>query len=131
MNGVSIYGWSDATTYNDQGVWQNAAASFEQYDFDPCSGHAANPQNSALGFYHRKIVDLRVYIHTLMIVASEIISTNIQYMHAYIHSSILKQVEILLSRHERKQTFIHTYMLKYCTSHTSIHTVLISKSNHI
>ena len=47
LNGVSLYGWSDATSYNSAGVWFNAAGSFEVYDFDVCFGHAAN------GNYHR------------------------------------------------------------------------------
>ena len=48
VNGVALYGWSDTLSYSNQGVWQNLAMSFEQYDMDPCSGHAANGQ------YHRE-----------------------------------------------------------------------------
>jgi hypothetical protein len=46
VNGEMMYSWSDANTYLSYGYWHNLAASFEQYDFDVCSGH------SAMGIYH-------------------------------------------------------------------------------
>lgn len=46
VNGVSIYGWTDGSSYNSQGSWQNLAAFAEVYDVDICGGHAAN------GDYH-------------------------------------------------------------------------------
>ncbi|MEO2108322.1 MAG: YHYH protein [Actinomycetota bacterium] len=46
VNGVSIYGWGDGMSYENGGVWQNLAPSFEVYDLDVCDGHAAN------GDYH-------------------------------------------------------------------------------
>jgi|APCry1669189070_1035195.scaffolds.fasta_scaffold246478_1 hypothetical protein len=49
VNGVALYGWSDTLSFNNQGVWQNLAMSFEVYDLDPCYGHAAGTQ------YHREL----------------------------------------------------------------------------
>ena len=46
VNGVSIFNWGDAQTYNNQGVWYRTAADFEIYDMDIDSGHAAR------GEYH-------------------------------------------------------------------------------
>jgi hypothetical protein len=46
VNGLSAYGWSDATSYNSAGVWYNLAPEFEVYDLDVCNGHAAS------GDYH-------------------------------------------------------------------------------
>ncbi len=46
VNGVAIYNWSDAQSYQNGHVWYNTAPSFEQYDLDICPGHAAN------GDYH-------------------------------------------------------------------------------
>ena len=47
LNGVAYFGWSDMLSYNDKDIWQNTAPNFEQYDNDPCLGHAAADQ------YHR------------------------------------------------------------------------------
>mmetsp|Transcript_33295 Transcript_33295/g.48199 ORF Transcript_33295/g.48199 Transcript_33295/m.48199 type:complete len:433 (+) Transcript_33295:1827-3125(+) len=44
VNGVALYGWSDATSYQNGNVWQDVAMSFEIYDMDPCYGHAAKEQ---------------------------------------------------------------------------------------
>jgi len=44
VNGTSMFSWSDATTYNNQGVWENSAYKFEYYDMDICPGHAANSE---------------------------------------------------------------------------------------
>ena len=46
VNGVSIFNWSDAMSYNSERVWENNAAAFELYDLDICPGHAAQ------GEYH-------------------------------------------------------------------------------
>ncbi|MEM0955702.1 MAG: YHYH protein [Pseudomonadota bacterium] len=46
VNGTSVYNWTDAQTYNDEGVWQTLAPVAEVYDVDICGGHAAN------GDYH-------------------------------------------------------------------------------
>lgn len=46
VNGVSIFGWSDGQSYNNQNIWYNSAVEFEVYDLDLCGGHAAN------GEYH-------------------------------------------------------------------------------
>lgn len=43
---MSIYGPSDAASYNSENVWYNSALEFEVYDVDICVGHAAN------GDYH-------------------------------------------------------------------------------
>lgn len=48
VNGVALWGWTDANSYNSAGVWHNLAMKFEKYDLDICWGHAAN------GVYHRK-----------------------------------------------------------------------------
>lgn len=46
VNGASIFGASDGTTYNNNGVWYSSAVEFEVFDLDICNGHAAN------GEYH-------------------------------------------------------------------------------
>lgn len=46
VNGVPIYNWSDATTYNDEGVWANFALPFRAAGMDMCNGHSGN------GMYH-------------------------------------------------------------------------------
>lgn len=46
VNGVSIFGPSDATSYKNQDVWFGTALGFELYDLDVCGGHAA------MGEYH-------------------------------------------------------------------------------
>jgi hypothetical protein len=46
VNGVQIWNWSDANTYNSAGVWYNLAGKFEETGMDVCLGHAAN------GVYH-------------------------------------------------------------------------------
>ncbi len=46
VNGTSVYNWTDAQTYQDEGVWQTLAPVAEVYDVDICGGHAAN------GDYH-------------------------------------------------------------------------------
>lgn len=46
VNGVSLFSWSDARSFNDQDVWHRTAADFEFYDVDIDSGHAAR------GEYH-------------------------------------------------------------------------------
>lgn len=46
LNGVILFNWSDAQSYQNKNVWHNIAFTFEQYDFDICNGHAA------AGVYH-------------------------------------------------------------------------------
>lgn len=46
VNGTSIYNWTDAQSYNNEGVWNTLAPLAEYYDVDICGGHAAN------GDYH-------------------------------------------------------------------------------
>lgn len=46
VNGTSVFNWTDAQTYNNEGVWQTLAPSAEVYDVDICGGHAAQ------GEYH-------------------------------------------------------------------------------
>ena len=41
LNGVAIFNWWDAQSYNGDGVWSLTAAIAEQYDVDVCGGHAA------------------------------------------------------------------------------------------
>jgi hypothetical protein len=48
VNGVGIFDWTDAHSYQSQGEWNNLAMEFEKYDLDICLGHAAE------GVYHRK-----------------------------------------------------------------------------
>jgi len=47
VNGVYIYGWSDAQSYNNTGYWYNLAPIYEFYDMDICFGHS-----DANGNYH-------------------------------------------------------------------------------
>ena len=47
LNGVSIFGWTDGTSYNNQGVWEFLAVKAEQNDLDICGGHATQQ-----GGYH-------------------------------------------------------------------------------
>ena len=47
VNGVSVYNWSDAQTYNSLGVWYRTAADWEGYDMDIDYGHS-----TMLGDYH-------------------------------------------------------------------------------
>lgn len=49
VSGALGFSWTDTTSYNSQGVWNNLAIAFEVYDLDICFGH------SALGNYHRKL----------------------------------------------------------------------------
>ena len=46
VNGTSVYNWTDAQSYNNEGVWYTLAPVAEVYDVDICGGHAAN------GDYH-------------------------------------------------------------------------------
>lgn len=46
VNGVPIYNWSDASSYENQGVWNNFAEPFRSAAMDLCNGHAGN------GMYH-------------------------------------------------------------------------------
>ena len=46
VNGVPIYNWSDATSYNNEGVWDNFAKPFRLSAMDMCHGHSGN------GMYH-------------------------------------------------------------------------------
>jgi hypothetical protein len=46
LNGVSVFNWSDAQTYRNQGVWHRTAAVWEADSMDLCGGHSAN------GDYH-------------------------------------------------------------------------------
>lgn len=46
VNGVPIYNWSDASSYNNEGVWANYAVPFRSAAMDVCNGHAGN------GMYH-------------------------------------------------------------------------------
>ncbi len=48
VNGVAMYNWSDATSYNDEGVWNQFALPFRQIGFDICQGHAGG----STGQYH-------------------------------------------------------------------------------
>lgn len=57
VNGIPVWSWSDATSYNSAGVWHNAAMEFEKYDMDICIGHAAN------GNYHRKFTTPSNILH--------------------------------------------------------------------
>lgn len=40
LNGAGLFGWSDATSHNDESVWHPSAMAFEAYDLDICLGHA-------------------------------------------------------------------------------------------
>ncbi len=46
VNGVSIFNWTDGSSYKREGVWMNEAYHFEFNDLDICPGH------SAMGDYH-------------------------------------------------------------------------------
>jgi hypothetical protein len=46
VDGVSVFNWSDAMTYRNQGVWHRTAAVWEADSMDICGGHSAN------GDYH-------------------------------------------------------------------------------
>ena len=46
VNGVSIFGWGDGMSYNNDRVWFNLAPIAESLDLDICPGHSAN------GEYH-------------------------------------------------------------------------------
>jgi hypothetical protein len=46
VNGVSLFNWGDAQSYNNGGVWFRTAADWEKYDMDIDHGH------SARGEYH-------------------------------------------------------------------------------
>lgn len=46
VNGVPIYNWSDASSYNNQDVWNNFALPFRSAAMDVCNGHSGN------GMYH-------------------------------------------------------------------------------
>jgi hypothetical protein len=46
VNGTSVFNWTDAQSYNGDGVWYTLAPVAEVYDVDICGGHAAN------GEYH-------------------------------------------------------------------------------
>jgi hypothetical protein len=46
VNGTSVFNWTDAQSYNNEGVWHTLAPVAEVYDVDICGGHAAN------GEYH-------------------------------------------------------------------------------
>ncbi len=50
VNGIPFWSWTDTSSYNSGGIWNNLAPKFEQYDMDVCSGHAAS------GVYHRKFI---------------------------------------------------------------------------
>jgi hypothetical protein len=47
VSGAAMYGWTDTTSYNSDGIWNNVAMKFEKYDLDICYGHSAS------GVYHR------------------------------------------------------------------------------
>ncbi|MEM9776193.1 MAG: YHYH protein [Chloroflexota bacterium] len=47
VNGVSIYNWSDANSYENEGVWDQVAPVYRQYGIDMCLGHW-----SGAGEYH-------------------------------------------------------------------------------
>jgi len=47
VNGVALFNWDDAQTYQSQNVWHQLAAKFETYDVDICAGHAQQQ-----GMYH-------------------------------------------------------------------------------
>ena len=40
VSGVAIYGWTDTSSYNNEGSWNNIAIALEYYDIDVCGGHA-------------------------------------------------------------------------------------------
>lgn len=44
-NGVAMFNWSDAQSFNDAGVWHQLAAKFEVKDLDLCSSHANQSGN--------------------------------------------------------------------------------------
>lgn len=44
LNGVPIYNWSDANSFNGEDVWNNYAVPFRQSNMDVCYGHAGNGQ---------------------------------------------------------------------------------------
>jgi hypothetical protein len=46
LDGSGIYNWSDGQSYGNAHIWWNTAMTFEQYDMDICTGHAAQ------GDYH-------------------------------------------------------------------------------
>ena len=48
VNGVALWSWGDANSYNDAGVWHQLALKFESNDMDICTGHAARDT------YHRE-----------------------------------------------------------------------------
>ncbi|MEM6625987.1 MAG: YHYH protein [Pseudomonadota bacterium] len=48
VNGVPIYNWSDATSYQNEGVWNQYAIAFRTGGMDLCYGHAGG----ANGQYH-------------------------------------------------------------------------------
>ena len=48
VNGVPVYNWSDATSYNDDGVWNQFAVAFRTDGMDLCYGHAGGGN----GQYH-------------------------------------------------------------------------------
>lgn len=50
VEGIDLWSWSDASSYNSGDVWHSLAMKFERYDMDICRGHAAN------GVYHRKLL---------------------------------------------------------------------------
>lgn len=48
VNGVAVFGWSDAQSYMNGGKWRNSAVAFELLDLDICGGHGTQ-----LGIYHQ------------------------------------------------------------------------------
>ena len=54
INGVPIYNYSDAMSYNNQGIWNRNAPFFENDGFDCSKGHPAPDMQATLndGFYH-------------------------------------------------------------------------------
>jgi hypothetical protein len=49
-NGVAMFNWSDAQSFNDEQVWHQLAAKFEVKDLDVCSSHA-----NQSGDYHHHL----------------------------------------------------------------------------
>jgi hypothetical protein len=57
VNGTSVFNWTDAQTYNNEGVWQTLAPVAEVYDVDICGGHAAQGEYHH-HFYSQCLADL-------------------------------------------------------------------------
>jgi hypothetical protein len=72
VNGVGIFDWTDAHSYESQGEWNNLAMEFEKYDLDICLGHAAE------GVYHRKCKTV-FFVAKLFLILSLLYSSDHSY----------------------------------------------------